>query len=208
MPVPDQVRDDGSGIQKCSVLKQHWIPDQVRNDETATSADWPIATQSVRERELSQTPPQADGVLREFRMSLILDFGMGINSLDCKRGFIMKKIIISLVTILFMAGCSSTGNLGIITKSQANPGSLLSSSHPFKEIGPAKGRACRFFLLGVAPWGNSTFSQAIDNALENGGDALINVSVTSSLYGFVPIYNIFCYTCTDVEGIAIKFQGQ
>ena len=120
----------------------------------------------------------------------------------------MKKTIISLVAILFIAGCSSTGNLGMVTKSQANPSSLLSSSHSFKEIGLVKGHACRFFLLGVAPWGNSTFSQAIDNALENGGDALINVSVTSSLYGFVPIYNIFCYTCTNVEGIAIEFQAQ
>ena len=65
-----------------------------------------------------------------------------------------------------------------------------------------------FFLLGVAPWGNSTVSQAIDDALKNGGDALINVSVTSSLYGFVPIYNIFCYTCTNVEGVAIEFESQ
>ena len=120
----------------------------------------------------------------------------------------MKKTIILLVTILFIASCASTGNLGMVTKSQANPSSLLSSSHSFKEIGLVNGQACRFFLLGVAPWGNSTFSQAIDNALENGGDALINVSVTSSLYGFVPIYNIFCYTCTNVEGIAIEFQAQ
>ena len=117
----------------------------------------------------------------------------------------MVKTIILLVTILFMISCSSTGNLGMVTKSRANPGSLLSSSKSFEEIGPVKGQACRFFLLGVAPWGDSTFSQAIDNALENGGDALINISVTSSLYGFVPIYNIFCYTCTNVEGIAIKF---
>jgi hypothetical protein len=120
----------------------------------------------------------------------------------------MKKTIISLVAILFVAGCSSTGNLGMIAKSQANPTSLLSSSHSFKEIGLVKGQACRFFLLGVAPWGNSTVSLAIDNALKNGGDALINVSVTSSLYGFVPIYNIFCYTCTNVEGIAIEFESQ
>jgi len=28
-------------------LKQLWIPGQARNDETATSADWPIATQSL-----------------------------------------------------------------------------------------------------------------------------------------------------------------
>ena len=120
----------------------------------------------------------------------------------------MKKTIISLVAILFVAACSSTGNIGMIAKSQANPTSLLSSSHSFKEIGLVKGQACRFFLLGVAPWGNSTVSQAIDNALSNGGNALINVSVTSSLYGFVPIYNIFCYTCTNVEGIAIEFESQ
>ena len=117
----------------------------------------------------------------------------------------MKKTIFLLLAVLFIANCSSTGNLGMVTKSQANPSSLLSSSQSFKEIGPVNGEACRFFLLGVAPFGDSTFSQAIDKALENGGDALINISVTSSLYGFVPIYNIFCFTCTDVEGIAIKF---
>ena len=33
MPVPDQVRDDGSGIQKRNTLKKPWIPDQVRNDD-------------------------------------------------------------------------------------------------------------------------------------------------------------------------------
>jgi hypothetical protein len=38
------------------------------------------------------------------------------------------------------------------------------------------------------------------------GDALINVTVSNSLYGFVPIYNVFSYTCTDVNGIAIKFE--
>ena len=113
----------------------------------------------------------------------------------------MKKTIILSVAIFFIAGCSSTGNMGMVMKSQANPGSLLTSSYSFKEIGPVKGRACRFFLLGVLPWGDATVTQAIDNALANGGDALINVSVTNSLYGFVPIYNIFCYTCSDVEGI-------
>jgi len=35
---------------------------------------------------------------------------------------------------------------------------------------------------------------------------LLNVSVSSSLYGFIPIYNVFSYTCTNVKGIAIKFE--
>ena len=94
----------------------------------------------------------------------------------------MKKTIILWVAIFFIAGCSSTGNMGMVIKSQANPGSLLTSSYSFKEIGLVKGRACRFFLLGVVPWGDSTVTQAIDNALANGGDALINISVTNSLY--------------------------
>ena len=34
MPVPELVRDDGSGIQKRNALKQHWIPGQARNGET------------------------------------------------------------------------------------------------------------------------------------------------------------------------------
>ncbi len=33
MPVPDQVRDDGSGIPATTVLLYRWIPGQARNDE-------------------------------------------------------------------------------------------------------------------------------------------------------------------------------
>jgi len=47
MPVPDRVRDDGSGIQNRDALKQRWIPDQVRNDKRAIKADLPIVTQSA-----------------------------------------------------------------------------------------------------------------------------------------------------------------
>jgi hypothetical protein len=119
----------------------------------------------------------------------------------------MKKLILSLAMILLFASCTSTGNLGMVSKSVAEPGSLLTSSQQYKVIGPAKGKACRYFLLGVIPWGDSTLKTAVDKALaESGGDALINLSVSSSLYGFVPIYNVFCFTCTTVDGIAIKFE--
>ena len=40
----------------------------------------------------------------------------------------------------------------------------------------------------------------------SGGDAIINASVETSLYGFLPIYNVFTFTCTTVKGVAIKFQ--
>jgi heme-degrading monooxygenase HmoA len=38
MPVPDQVRDDGSGIPLSNALEKHWIPGQARNGNTATYA--------------------------------------------------------------------------------------------------------------------------------------------------------------------------
>ena len=112
-----------------------------------------------------------------------------------------------LCVLSALLGCVSTGNLGIISKSMGDPGSLLSSSQPYKEIGPVKGDACRYILLGIIPWGDSTVTAAVNGALaKSEGDALINLSVTSSLYTFIPIYNVFCYTCTAVEGIAIKYE--
>ena len=41
----------------------------------------------------------------------------------------------------------------------------------------------------------------------NGGDAILNASVSTSLYGFVPIYNIFSFTCITVKGVAWDFEG-
>ena len=119
------------------------------------------------------------------------------------------RILIICCLLGALAGCVSTGNLGIISKSMGDPGSLFSSSNPYKELGPAKGQACRYILLGIIPWGDSTITKAVQDGLgKSGGDALINLSVTSSLYTFIPIYNVLCFTCTSVEGIAIKFEPQ
>ena len=55
--------------------------------------------------------------------------------------------------------------------------------------------------------GDSTLKTAMGKALaESGGDALINIPVSNSPYGFVPIYKVFCFTLTSVDGIAIKFE--
>lgn len=108
---------------------------------------------------------------------------------------------------LFLAGCSSSGTLGIVTKSSADPASILRSGRAFKELGPVEAEVCRHFLLAIIPWGASDFGRAVDKALvERGGDALLNVTVESSLYGFIPIYNVYSYTCTKVQGIAVKFE--
>jgi len=119
-----------------------------------------------------------------------------------------KQIILGLLLLVVLAsGCSSTGTLGIVTKSSANPAALLQSAQGFEELGSTEGKACRHFILAIIPFGNSSFEKAIDKALEKtGGDALINVSTTSSLYGFIPIYNAYSFTCTTVQGTAIKFK--
>jgi hypothetical protein len=39
----------------------------------------------------------------------------------------------------------------------------------------------------IIPWGESDFGAAVDKALvERGGDALLNMTVETSLYGFIP----------------------
>ena len=94
-----------------------------------------------------------------------------------------------------------------MTRSSADPASLLKSGRTFKELGPVEGQACRHFVLAIIPWGKGDFGHAVDEALEQrGGDALLNVSVETSLYGFIPIYNVYSFTCTTVKGIAVKFE--
>ena len=98
-------------------------------------------------------------------------------------------------------------SLGVITKSSVDPASVIGKSRSFKDLEPAEGRACRYFLLAVIPWGDSDIQTAVDRALQpSEGDALVNVSTATSLYGFVPVYNVFSFTCTTVKGTAVKLE--
>lgn len=119
----------------------------------------------------------------------------------------MHRLLPLAVLSLAIAGCTSVGQVGLMTPPSANVGAIINEARTYTEIGPVEGQACRFFALGVAPWGDSTSTKAMENALAGaGGDAIINASVETSLYGFIPIYNIFAYTCTTVRGIAIKLD--
>jgi hypothetical protein len=128
-----------------------------------------------------------------------------------REGSRMKKSNLVLMALVLFAvtlsACTSVGTLGIVTKPSADPGALLKGGQPYKELGSVQGEACRFYLLSLIPWGDATFSKAVNEALaKSGGDALINVTVSNSLYGFVPFYNILAYTCTEVNGIAVKLE--
>jgi hypothetical protein len=116
-------------------------------------------------------------------------------------------LMVALLLAVTLSGCTSVGTLGVVTRSTADPGAVLRAGQSYTELGPTRGEACRYFLLAVIPWGDATFSKAVDAALDkSGGDALVNVTVTNSLYGFVPLYNVFSYTCTEVRGIAVKLE--
>ena len=120
---------------------------------------------------------------------------------------VIKTFYLSVLTLVLLAGCRSVGNLGIVTRPLSDNAELLKKGVAFEELGPVEGSACRHFVIAVIPFGNSSLSKAVENALaERGGDALINVTVSSSLYGFVPIYNVYSFTCTTVQGVAVKFK--
>lgn len=113
-----------------------------------------------------------------------------------------------LLCALVVSACTSTGTLGMVSRSTA-ASEALRTGRPFKELGPTHGSSCRFFLLGLVPWGDGTVSDATQDALERtGADAVINATVETSLYGFVPIYQLFSYTCTSVSGTAVKFESE
>ena len=112
----------------------------------------------------------------------------------------------ALMALGVLCGCSSVGNVGMITLASSDPGALLTQQRSYTEVGPVTGQACRYFLLGLIPWGDSSPSKAVEEALASSeGDAIINASIETSLYGFIPIYNVFSFTCTTVQGVAIKF---
>ena len=106
-----------------------------------------------------------------------------------------------------MTGCTSVGNLGMVTKPSANNADRLKSGVSFEALGPVEGSGCRHFILAIIPFGDSSFSKAVDEALsQKGGDALINVTVSSSVSGTTPIYTVYSFTCTSVSGIAVKYK--
>ena len=106
-----------------------------------------------------------------------------------------------------LSACTSVGQVGLMTRPTSDAGAIVREARNYREIGPAEGRSCRYFVLGVIPFGDSTAVDALDDALQaTGGNALLNATIETSLYGFIPIYNIVSFTCTTVRGIAISVE--
>lgn len=121
----------------------------------------------------------------------------------------MKRTCCSflLLTAAMLTGCTSVGSLGMIARSDTDLDSVLKPGVTHEKLRPVEGTACRHFIVGALPIGNSDVSEAVDKALAGtSGNALVNVTTATSLYGFIPIYNVYSFTCTTVRGTAIKVQ--
>jgi hypothetical protein len=120
---------------------------------------------------------------------------------------IATQALIVLFAGLALFGCSSSGTSGLVTKNSVDSATLLKAGASYKELGPVEATSClNIGPLGVS-WGDSDFSLVVDKALaEVGGDALVNVTTSSGSYGYLPIFTLHAWTCTTVQGIAIKFE--
>ncbi|MGH0036427.1 MAG: hypothetical protein ACQGVK_15475 [Myxococcota bacterium] len=104
--------------------------------------------------------------------------------------------------------CASTSSHGLLTRGLLDPAGVVRGANTIEEIGYVEGRACRFFIVALLPVGNSSVGRAMRNALEGTeANAVLNASVTTSLYGFVPIYNVLSFTCTTVQGTAVRIAA-
>ncbi len=116
-----------------------------------------------------------------------------------------------VVVMALFSGCTSTGNLGLITNSETETDLSPHDSHTFHRVGTEiTGTACRHFILGIIPWGDSDIETALGNALKSHpelkADGLVHAVTQTSLYGFFPLYDIYTLTCTTIKGIPIRFD--
>jgi len=117
----------------------------------------------------------------------------------------------ALALLLFSAGCTSTGSLGLLSDSETETDLGPHDSHLFHRVGPQiEGRACRHFILGIIPWGDSDLESAMKDAFKKNpslhADGLVHVATSTSLYNFFPLYNVYTLTCTSVRGTPIRFD--
>lgn len=129
-----------------------------------------------------------------------------------KKSILLSKTALSLgICALLLAGCTSTGSLGILSNSESEADLGPHDDHTFHRVGSEiSGKACRHFILGILPIGNSDIESAMRNALsthpELKADGLVHVATQSTLYGFLPLYNVYTVTCTTVRGVPIRFD--
>ena len=124
---------------------------------------------------------------------------------------LLMTATIPLALFLMTAGCTSTGSIGLLSRSETEADLGPHDSHKFHRVGnQIEGTACRHFILGLIPWGDSDLETAMKNAFKKNPslhpDGLIHVTTSTSLYNFFPLYNVYTLTCTTVRGVPVRFD--
>ncbi len=112
---------------------------------------------------------------------------------------------------LLLGGCSSVGSLGMISDSKTEADLGPRDLHAYHRVGEEiVGTACRHFILGILPIGDSDLESAMKDAFKKNptlkADGLIHVTTQSTLYGFFPLYNVYTVTCTTIRGVPVRFE--
>lgn len=120
----------------------------------------------------------------------------------------MYRVVLLALVLPAALSCVSVGNLGLVTRSSADPGRPLRENQPYSELGPVMGQSCRFSVLAALPGGHADLESAMEKALVGtDADAIVNVTVSNSLYVLIPIYSLAAFTCTTLKGIAIVYES-
>lgn len=128
-----------------------------------------------------------------------------------KMARLLMTAIIPLAFFFTTAGCTSTGAIGLLSSSETEADLGPHDSHKFHRVGSQiEGTACRHFILGLIPWGDSDVETAMKNAFKKNpslrADGLVHVTTATSLYNFFPLYNVYTLTCTTVRGVPVRFD--
>ena len=108
--------------------------------------------------------------------------------------------VLSFITLFALAGCETTGQLGLVTRSSVDPESLLKSGKAYRELGPVWGKVCSYRTAA------DNFAKVVEDALAQvDADALINVTTSTHRYPYLALRDKGMDSCTRVQGTAIKF---
>lgn len=108
--------------------------------------------------------------------------------------------VLSFITLFALAGCETTGQLGLVTRSSVDPESLLKSGKAYRELGPVWGKVCSYRTAA------DNFAKVVEDALAQvDADALINVTTSTHRYPYLALRDKVMDSCTRVQGTAIKF---
>lgn len=121
-------------------------------------------------------------------------------------------ILAAMIGVVFaVGGCTSNGAIGLLTNSETEADLGPHDPHTFHRVGDQiQGTACRHFILGLIPWGDSDVESAMRDAFKQNpslhADGLVHVTTATSLYNFFPLYNVYTLTCTTVRGVPVRFD--